>query len=97
MKLYLISNRSHTSYDAAVVAAETMEEARLTHPEGYRWDAARNEWVHSGWWAMRVREWLVGTSDRSARQRDRRGKGDATRWCDPRLVHSSILVRSGAS
>jgi len=46
MKLYLISNRSHTSYDAAVVAAETMEEARLTHPEGYRWDAARNEWVH---------------------------------------------------
>jgi len=45
MKLYLISNRSNTPYDAAVVAAETMEEARLTHPEGYRWDATKNEWV----------------------------------------------------
>lgn len=38
MKLWLISqdeNPDYDTYDSAVVAAETEEEARLTNPDGY--------------------------------------------------------------
>lgn len=42
MKLWKISqtvNNDYETYDSAIVAAETEEEARLTHPDpnGYRW------------------------------------------------------------
>lgn len=49
MKLWKISQDSNDdirTYDAAVVAAETEEEARRTHPSGVRlaWWRRRDEW-----------------------------------------------------
>lgn len=48
MKLWLISqteNNWYDTYDSAVVAAETEEEARLTYPDGDRvWSGER--WVY---------------------------------------------------
>lgn len=41
MKLWLISqteNRGYDTYDSAVVAAESADEAILIHPDGRRWD-----------------------------------------------------------
>ena len=41
MKLWLISqtvNDGYDTYDSAVVAAETKEEARMTHPSGNNWN-----------------------------------------------------------
>jgi len=49
MKLYLISQRKNNNYDtysAAVVAAKTEDEARLTHPEsGHKWLNDAAVWV----------------------------------------------------
>jgi hypothetical protein len=48
MKLWLISqdvNRGYDTYDSAVVAAETEDEARRIHPAShYEWDDARRVW-----------------------------------------------------
>lgn len=43
MKLWILTqdkNHNYDTYDSAVVAAETEEEARLIHPSGYKtnWD-----------------------------------------------------------
>jgi hypothetical protein len=41
MKLYRISqnvNNGYDTYDSAVVAAETEEEAKMIHPSGNEWD-----------------------------------------------------------
>lgn len=50
MNIYLISqkiNDDFDTYDSAVVAAETEDDARLTHPDGAAWDkGTRNfTWV----------------------------------------------------
>jgi hypothetical protein len=48
MNLYLISqalNSNYDTYDAAVVAAETIEEARLTHPADTEWDGLAEKYV----------------------------------------------------
>lgn len=62
MKLWLISqsfNTSYDTYDSAVVAAETEEDAKLIHPEGDFWDGSawcylrgsgvKVESCHTGW------------------------------------------------
>ena len=52
MKLWYISqdvNDDYDTYDSAVVAAETEEQARLTHPSGYEKDWNGIEKQHSGW------------------------------------------------
>jgi hypothetical protein len=44
MNLYLISqsvNQGYDTYDAAVVAAENEENAKLIHPNGGPWDGKR--------------------------------------------------------
>ena len=49
MKLWIISqcvNRGYDTYDSAVVAAETEEEARNTLPSGGTWQEARR---YGGW------------------------------------------------
>lgn len=48
MNLYLISqveNNKYNTFDSAVVAAESEDEARLIHPGGNDWDPERG----SGW------------------------------------------------
>jgi hypothetical protein len=53
MKLWLISQDVDTSdcvYDSAVVAAETEEDARFTHPSGKR--AVGNHKWHDGEWGI---------------------------------------------
>lgn len=48
MKLWLISqavNGGYDTYDAAVVAAETEEEARSIHPHATSWDSS--VWAHN--------------------------------------------------
>jgi hypothetical protein len=47
MKLWLISqndNDGYDTYDSAVVAAETEEEACSIHPSGYEYDPERSGW-----------------------------------------------------
>ena len=51
MNLYLIRqniNRDYDTYDSAVVIANSEEEAKTIHPEGYRWKD--NKW--RGGWAI---------------------------------------------
>jgi hypothetical protein len=54
VKLWLIEqdvNNDYDTYDSAVVAAETEEEARLTHPSGRQWDGNDTEactWCEAG-------------------------------------------------
>lgn len=50
MKLWLISQSTNTgydTYDSAVVAAETEEEARHTYPSN--WDDSDKKWTGSKW------------------------------------------------
>lgn len=50
MKLWLISqseNNGYDTYDSAVVAAETEEEARHTYPDN--WDLGTKRWNGSKW------------------------------------------------
>ena len=50
MKLWLISqdvNNNYDTYDSAVVAAETEEEARVTFPN--RWGSSPTYWTGSKW------------------------------------------------
>ena len=50
MKLWLISqnvNQNYDTYDSAVVAAETEEEARGIYPDN--WDSDRKHWNGSSW------------------------------------------------
>ena len=66
MKLWIISqtvNNDYDTYDSAVVAAETEEEARLIIPGGGTWADARRY----GGWAKKPSEVTVeylGTTDR---------------------------------
>jgi hypothetical protein len=66
MKLWIISqtvNNNYDTYDSAVVAAETEEEARNILPSGGNWDEARRY----GGWASKPSEVTVeylGTTDR---------------------------------
>jgi hypothetical protein len=66
MKLWVISqdvNRGYDTYDSAVVAAETEEEARNILPSGDNWDEARRY----GGWASKPSEVTVeylGVTDR---------------------------------
>jgi hypothetical protein len=66
MKLWIISqtvNRGYDTYDSAVVAAETEEEARDILPYGDNWDEARG----CGGWASKPSEVNVeylGVTDR---------------------------------
>lgn len=75
MNLYHVTqyvNRGFDTYDAAVVAAESEEEARKIHPSGYTWDDVQEAWVDrqmdrmeiSGSWAHpdRVYVELLGTA-----------------------------------
>jgi hypothetical protein len=53
MKLFLISqdkNNDYDTYDSAVVAAETEDAARMTHPDGY----GDPDWPKGEW---KVRYW----------------------------------------
>lgn len=48
MKLYKIwqeVNQEYDTYDSAVVAAKTIDDARLVHPSGYKWNG--NSWIHT--------------------------------------------------
>lgn len=52
MKLWLISqteNRDYDTYDSAIVAAETADEARTIHPEGKTsdWTGTYRTWARS--------------------------------------------------
>lgn len=52
MKLWLISqkiNNGYDTWDSAVVAAETIEEARKINPNGQYYDNAEDEWRYRGW------------------------------------------------
>jgi hypothetical protein len=67
MKLWLISqdeNNGYDTYDSAVVAAETLEEAQKTHPGGDadEWGRLYNAWARSPD-AVTVK--LLGTADAS--------------------------------
>ena len=62
MNLYLISqhvNNELDTYDAAVVAAETEEEARHIHPRG-NWDISEHTWVKP----EDVDVFLIGTAEK---------------------------------
>lgn len=66
MKLYLISQDKNTgwdTYDSAVVAAESEEQARMTHPSGKNnWDGEHEDW--GAWCASKyVNVKLIGTAD----------------------------------
>ena len=46
MRLWLISqtkNNDYDTYDSAVVAAETVRDARMVHPWGYFWDVPKGD------------------------------------------------------
>lgn len=62
MKLWFISQSENTGYDTysdAVVAAETEDKARMTHPGGDEWNGKKDTW--STWTsADRVRVKLIG-------------------------------------
>jgi len=51
MKLYLISqtvNNDYDTYDSAVVAAESVKQARFTSPDDYReWSFQERCWVYN--------------------------------------------------
>lgn len=52
MKLWYIyqdTNDSYDTYDSAVVAAETEEDARKTHPSRSGWDEYNSSWAYSSW------------------------------------------------
>ena len=52
MKLWLISqseNSNYDTFDSAVVAAETEEEARHTYPSFGEWDRGTKRWNGSKW------------------------------------------------
>lgn len=47
MNLYLLrqdENNNYDSFDSAIIAAESEEEAKLFHPSGSRWDQESPEW-----------------------------------------------------
>lgn len=51
MKLWLISQKQNTgrdTYDAAVVCAETADEARKIHPSGWLYDDDYSDWAPPG-------------------------------------------------
>lgn len=63
MNLYLISqdaNRGYDSYDSAVVAAASEEEARNTHPSDEWPTAGRTNWDWTD--AANVKVKLIGTA-----------------------------------
>ena len=67
MNLYLISqteNIWYDTYDSAVVCAETVEQARMIHPDGKgEWDGTaqrRKEWQYTWCDAKHVKVELIG-------------------------------------
>jgi hypothetical protein len=53
MKLFLISqgvNNGYDSFDSAVVAADSEEEAKTIHPIS-TWEFGSDDWSHSDCWA----------------------------------------------
>lgn len=73
LRLYMISqdkNNDYDTYDAAVVAAYSAEEARTIHPNGERWGvdwkrgSTSRTWVHS---PDDVKAELVGTAARGVK------------------------------
>ena len=68
MNLYLIRqdmNRDYDTYDSAVVIANSEEEAKTIHPQGYRWKNgswnthwSSNDWCHP----EHVKVELIGTT-----------------------------------
>ena len=55
MNLYLIRqnmNRDYDTYDSAVVIANSEEEAKTIHPEGYRWKD--NKWRGGMFYSQRT-------------------------------------------
>lgn len=73
MKLWLISQRAnggYDTYDSAVVAAETEEDAKATHPDGRRFDPTcpRGWQGLYGTWAnpSDVAAEYIGETDREA-------------------------------
>jgi hypothetical protein len=60
MNLYLLTqtvNNDYDTFDSAVVAAETEEEARLIHPRGdSEYDETMKDWFYS---AIRVNNFIV--------------------------------------
>lgn len=70
VKLWFIhqdANTNYDTYDSAVVAAETEDEARRIHPGGDEFDAKRGVWP--GWFDKKSvnSSWAPSLSDVSAR------------------------------
>lgn len=64
LKLWIIEQDQESgwdTYDSAVVAAETEEEAKAIHPSG-RWDKPYHDWAHS---PDQVKATLIGNAHES--------------------------------
>jgi len=70
VNLYLISqgvNNEYDTYDSAVVAAESEEDATKIHPSGHDWSGVDEDYTYSSWAsACDVDALLIGTTDREA-------------------------------
>lgn len=68
MNLYLIKqnmNCGYDTYDSAVVIANSEEEAKTIHPQGYRWENGswNTKWSFNAWCAPEhVAVELIGTA-----------------------------------
>lgn len=96
MKLYLIEQNEANgwdTYDSAVVAAESEEAARKTHPSDYRgefYDDERNQWYSTGadgarYYQTYASDWAV-----SAEQVTARYLGDAVEGTEAGVIVSSF-------
>lgn len=78
MKLWLIAqthNEDYDSYDSAVVAADTKEQAELTHPSvgsGLTWNEEKRKWTD-----------VYGRSGS--------GSSGSNSWTDPRWVKAKLI------